>query len=82
MPLDYLNSLYKLAIDRERAERKRREEEAKAKEEEEKKRKIASLQKVRDNYVDINMPDGRGESTPSMTRSEAEAFEDMLEEGM
>ena len=80
MPLDYLNTLYKLAIDREKAERLRREEEEKRRQEEEKLKKQRVAVMARRGYV--VMPNGHEDSTPSMSRPEAEAFEDMLEEGM
>lgn len=82
MPLDYLNGLYKLAIDRERAERKKREEEEKLKQQEELMKRQRLATNMRGRFV--NIPDGQNEEStvPSMSRMEAEAFEDMLEEGM
>ena len=79
MPLDALNTLYKIAIDREAAERKRREEEEKRKKEQEK------AEKRRQQYVQRrgNQPMGMN-TDPSfyVSQPEAEAFEDeLLEEG-
>ena len=74
MPLDALNTLYKMAIDREKVEQAKREaEEKKRKEEEEAERKQFEQQQYQG-------PVHGGIAHPSwyMSRSEAEAFEDEL----
>ena len=82
MPLDALNTLYKIAIDREAAERKRREEE------EQKKKELEKLERQRRQQPHRppagNQPPGMN-TDPSfyVSQPEAEAFEDeLLEEGL
>lgn len=81
MSLDHLNTLYKLAVDRERAERERREAEERERQKQEMEKRKAAVYNARGQISAFNMPDGRGNPAAfSMSRPEAEAFEDMLEE--
>ena len=59
-----------------------REEEEKLKQQEELMKRQRLATNMRGRFV--NIPDGQNEEStvPSMSRMEAEAFEDMLEEGM
>ena len=71
MPLDYINYLYKLAIDREEAERKRLAEEEKKKKKEE---------RLRQRYQRGRR--GAPMRRATMTRQQAEAFEDAMEDAL
>ena len=82
MPLDYLNTLYKLAIDRERVERKKREEEEQRRQQEEALKRQRLATDMRGRFIKIQDGQNKESTVPSMSRMEAEALEDMLEEGM
>jgi len=84
LPLDYLNTLYKLAIEREKAEQKRREEQQKNEEQIKKLETLASKAEANGNYDKANQIREKIEhmrnnySGSALTTQDLELIEDEL----